>query len=468
VQFWYRTSPVGLVPLNQLGSVGANDPPVAINGMTRIWVDTNARLLFFEAAPPHAETAPPGPVPAFDWGKAFAAAGLPQAAFTETTPARTPAVFADERKAWKGTLPETDIPVTIEAAAYRGRPVLFQIVMPWSTATREPRRSDAAGDWIFIWFLLAGAAVMSYVNLRRGRADRRGAFRLAAFMFLLLATGWIVSPHVASGAADQQRFFANAGLALFVAAAMYLLYLGLEPFVRRLWPEMLVGWTRVLSGRLRDPLIGRDALVGVAAGAVVAIGALGPFLAFRWVGISMPTPNVTDVSPLSGARGTLLSLLSGINGGLQNTLINVFVFSVFRALFEWITRTPIGRSRWTIAAKLRMSARASDVVFVACSVLVALARQYDGNASPANLVATVGAGLYSLVLLVVLLRMGLFAVAVMCVTTAILQRVPMVFDSGALYVGATWAALALLLGLAAYGFRVATRPAQGAIATARV
>ena len=59
---------------------------------------------------------------------------------------------------------------------------------------------------------------------------------------------------------EQQRFFVSIGLRLFVAGALYLLYLGLEPFVRRSWPTMLVGWSRVLAGRIRDPLIGRDIL----------------------------------------------------------------------------------------------------------------------------------------------------------------------------------------------------------------
>jgi Protein kinase domain len=459
--FWYRTSPVVLVPANQVGTVGANDPPVTIHGMTRTWVDTSARLLYFEAAPPQLEPEPSGSAATFDWQKAFAAAGLNMPAFTESVPARLPAGHADQRKAWKGTLPDTDIPITIEAAAYRGRPILFQIVMPWTTATREPRRSDSGTNWIFISFLLVGAAIAAYVNLRRGRADRRGALRLASFMFLVLMSAWIIGPHVGSGYDEQQRFFARAGLALFIAGAMYLLYLGLEPFMRRLWPEMLVGWTRVLSGRLRDPLIGRDALVGVACGAALALLGLVPFLAAPWAGTPMPVPNQTDLSPLWGWRGTLIGLLQAINNGLQNTLINVFVFSLFRAIFEWVTRTPIGTSRWTIASKLRMSERASDYVFVACAVLVSFLRTYDTSAADgARVFIAAQAGVYSLVLLLVLLRMGLLSVAVMLFTAAVLQRMPMTFDSGSLYVSATWAALALIAALALAGFRLATRGAS--------
>jgi serine/threonine-protein kinase len=467
VQYWYRTSPVPLVPLNPLGTVGPNDPPVVINGMTRTWVDSSARLLYFEAAPPQIEREPVGTPAPFDWQTAFTAAGLSLPAFTETTPARTPAGYADERKAWKGTLPDTDIPITIEAAAYRGRPILFQIVLPWTASAREPRRGGSGSNWIFISFLLVGAAVTAYLNLRRGRADRRGAFRLAAFMFLTLLSAWIIGPHVNDGAAEQQRFFARAGIALFVGGAMYLLYLGLEPFVRRLWPEMLVGWTRVLSGRLRDPLIGRDALVGVAGGAALALLALVPFFAAGWTGRPMPTPNQTDLSPLWGLRGTLIAFLQSINNGLQNTLINVFVWSFLRIIFEWVTRTPVGRSRWTIASKLRMSERVSDHVFVACSVLIGAFTAYNAGAPDRWLVAA-QAGVNSLLLLLVLLRIGLFALAMMLTTASLLQRMPMTFDSDALYVSATWAALAVLGVIAVTGFRLATRPGRSAMAAARI
>src|SRR5437870_3095440 len=44
-----------------------------------------------------------------------------------------------------------------------------------------------------------------------------------------------------------------------------------EPFVRRRWPQMLISWTRLLSGRFNDPMVGRDILIGAAA-ATLAIG----------------------------------------------------------------------------------------------------------------------------------------------------------------------------------------------------
>jgi serine/threonine-protein kinase len=47
---------------------------------------------------------------------------------------------------------------------------------------------------------------------------------------------------------------------------IWALYIALEPYVRRRWPATLVSWSRLLAGRFRDPLVGRDVLVGCLAG----------------------------------------------------------------------------------------------------------------------------------------------------------------------------------------------------------
>jgi serine/threonine-protein kinase len=187
LRFWYRTSPRPLLPFVKSNAVNPGDPPLQLHGMTTMSLDTKGRLLRFESAPAQVETAAATPAPHVDWTKLFAAAGLEMAAFAETTPSRTPSTYADERKAWTGTLPETTIPIRIEAAGYRGLPVLYDIVTPWAPAAREPGKSTRQGgnNPIFIYLLLGGAAFAAWRNVRRGRADMPGAFRLAAFTFFL-------------------------------------------------------------------------------------------------------------------------------------------------------------------------------------------------------------------------------------------------------------------------------------------
>jgi len=52
---------------------------------------------------------------------------------------------------------------------------------------------------------------------------------------------------------------------MFMGLMTALLYLALEPFVRRRWPTALISWSRVLTGRLRDARVGRDVLLGGTA-----------------------------------------------------------------------------------------------------------------------------------------------------------------------------------------------------------
>lgn len=59
-------------------------------------------------------------------------------------------------------------------------------------------------------------------------------------------------------------FWFNLSWALLIASIVWTFYAAVEPHVRRRWPQMLVGWSRLLDGRWRDPLVGRDLLVGSA------------------------------------------------------------------------------------------------------------------------------------------------------------------------------------------------------------
>jgi hypothetical protein len=75
--------------------------------------------------------------------------------------------------------------------------------------------------------------------------------------------------------------FVRLGLAftLWYAGQALGAYLAVEPFVRRRMPELLTSWTRLVSGGWRDPLAGRDVLIGVLAGvAFIAVLSAGTSL----------------------------------------------------------------------------------------------------------------------------------------------------------------------------------------------
>src|SRR5262249_17400391 len=56
------------------------------------------------------------------------------------------------------------------------------------------------------------------------------------------------------------------GTALLYAGAMWVLYIALEPYVRRNWPQTIISWTRLVSGKVRDPIVRRDIVSGVLLG----------------------------------------------------------------------------------------------------------------------------------------------------------------------------------------------------------
>jgi hypothetical protein len=76
-------------------------------------------------------------------------------------------------------------------------------------------------------------------------------------------------------------FARGAGIAVLVAALLWLFHLALEPYVRRLRPWTLVSWTRLLEGGARDAVVGRDGLIGLAGGTVLAL--LGVLAAPSWL-----------------------------------------------------------------------------------------------------------------------------------------------------------------------------------------
>ena len=80
-------------------------------------------------------------------------------------------------------------------------------------------------------------------------------------------SSWRPSGAAGLGALFQDPFGGRAlAHAMLHGVTVWVLYMAIEPYVRRVWPRMLVSWTRLLSGRLRDPLLGRDVLIGLLVG----------------------------------------------------------------------------------------------------------------------------------------------------------------------------------------------------------
>jgi predicted Ser/Thr protein kinase len=281
LKFLYRQSPDNMAAkefhdfLLTPGMVDSGDPPPILSGMIRMQLDAQGRLIMFEAIPPEVAGVTVAGVPAFDWNGLFREADLDPAQFQPTQPKWNSLASSDVRAAWTGKWPGTELPLRIEAAAFQGKPVFFRLIGDWTQPPRMQAPADSSGKKAFnlvlmlvITGLLICAIWLARRNHRQGRGDIEGAVRLARITFVLLIALWLLRSHLMP---DFQLFglmMVAIATSLFMSALIFVLYLALEPYVRRYWPHAIISWSRLLTGRIRDPLVGRDILFGVLLGVI--------------------------------------------------------------------------------------------------------------------------------------------------------------------------------------------------------
>jgi hypothetical protein len=109
-------------------------------------------------------------------------------------------------------------------------------------------------------------------------------------------------------------------------------YVALEPYVRRYCPDIMISWTRVLAGQIRDARVGRDVLIGASAGILVLLVSFSvPPLLASLVGRPLP-PRGFSLQYLLGARFALAAQLRAVPNALQNAMLVTLVFVVGRAI----------------------------------------------------------------------------------------------------------------------------------------
>ena len=212
--FWYRSSPYPLVPVGSSWKPTFNDPPMTVAGMARVELDDTGRLLTLDAVPPRGEDADAGDKP-LPWPALFAAAGLDISRFQSITPELVPRAFATDRAAWQGTRAGADdVPLRVEAAAHRGAPVSFRVTGPWeppiprSTPPLNPPTFWRVTSNVLGTIVMFTTLLFARGNLRAGRGDRRGAWRLFCTALTALSLSWIISArHYSSLMIEDERLF---------------------------------------------------------------------------------------------------------------------------------------------------------------------------------------------------------------------------------------------------------------------
>jgi serine/threonine-protein kinase len=340
IQFWYRAGTVALDPRNPLGNVTRRDPPPGTPGVASLRLDTMGRLLALEVVAPRAGGEPPSsPV---DWGLLLEAAGLDPSRLESRPPGDDPPLYADARAAWEGTTPEPPhLPVHLEAAALRGRPVWLErrVGGAGSPPTGGGVQFGEMAFWsrvaTLFWVVLPIGLVLAVRNLRLGRADRAGAERVALVVFAAFGLVWLLSTRLPVEPFRQlMRIASGTGYALWNGAAMAVFYLASEPALRRRWPELLISWSRLLAGRWRDPRVGRDMLVGlVLTFAMTVLIEAGHLVSWRLGG---PAPRLvpTDVEMLGGVVPSLSVVILGVGLSVGSVLSGMVMILVLLLLLR--------------------------------------------------------------------------------------------------------------------------------------
>ena len=331
--FWYRESPRALAPrlLFANGRVLADDPPNSFTGGFRMWLEPSGALRSFDAPSPEiAEASPPRPI---DWNPLFELAGVDARTLQATTSRWTPLLWGDTRTAWQGPSPEQkDVNVRFEGAGFQGRVVSFQSIYPWEKPSRDtesemPLREKTIGSIAFtlLTIMLVVAGLLVRRNIVLGRGDRRGAFRFAvAVITLRLIASLLTATHVLSPR-ELVIIIPCVANALLAGVTAWLLYVAIEPYARRRWPQTLISWNRLLLGQFRDPVLGRDVLIGITAGTVVIAAASALLLLDR---SDPPSINTTFLLGTRQSFGAVFGMVTTTLIAAMATYLLLFIFRV--------------------------------------------------------------------------------------------------------------------------------------------
>ena len=445
MRFWFRGSPTWMfsqgwdsMSFGAVCRVAWADPPRELTGMRSLMLSPLGHLLALEVVPPAIETTPPPSPAPVDWHTALTETGIDQQSLSPATPSWTPPAWADTRTAWTARYPDLpNVPLRVEAAAYRGKIVYLQVVAPWTQSRRvmpdPPTAAERLNDAVQILLILAllvGSVLVARRNVALGRGDLRGAWRVALAIALILAFRWVFGTHHVGDFGEVVLLFKGLGAACLMATWMWVLYVGLEPFVRRRWPHTLIGWSRLLMGRVTDPLVGRDVLTGISGGLLLAAISVLAALTVEGGHLGSGFARLPQLGPLAGARGIADLFGLCLFQAVMNALGLMFLLFLLRRALrrDWLM---------TVAFVIVMSARITggDV----STALISLAFQIA----------------WALVMVAVLARYGLLAFAVAWIVDRVLEWTPLTTSLWTWHAAPTIVGLVALIALSTAAAKVA-------------
>ena len=441
LMFWYRQSPRLLTPLSPVddliyGRVQPDEPPLTQSGSRFIGLSPQGKMLVFRAIPPQVDDPPTEPPPPPDWSRLFAAAGMEPSQFKSVAPRWFPLAWGDSRAAWEGSWPDhPEIPLRIEAAGYRGRPIFFTVISSWDKAARMQPPVRSLQNTIAQWFsfaillIILGMGIwMARSHLRAGRGDMRGASRLASFVVIVGMINWALLAHHVSSMFEIVLFILALSVSLFFGMVTWLLYAALEPYVRKYWPDTLISWSRMLTGKFNDPVFARDVLLGTLFGLASAL--LEQLQPFVEAGLGKPPVRPFGMNApyaLEGIRGSIATVLYQASSSFSSALLIFFLFFVLRLVF---------RRNWLAAAVM-------SLLFCIPSL---------GAQNP--LIDALFTAPFFLAYLYILYRFGLVTLTVLYFIDQLADQMPLAMPLNAWWTEGGVVAMIAILALAIYGFQV--------------
>lgn len=384
------------------------------------------------------------PAAPVDWAPVFALAGLDLAAFQEVPSAATPAGSSDAQ-AWES--PARD--VRVKAAQRNGQILEFSVVAPgeeiagvgWKTSNLLVVRA------VFL-VTLALTIPLGWCNVRRRSGDRRGALKIGSFIFAMQFVMYFIQQAAPATVSDTFLWLVSGvQTALFMACLVWLYYIALEPNVRRFWPQSLVSWARLLTGRCRDPLVGRDVVVGCAFG----VGMVLIVQVVAWFCLRSPQPLAGLVAPVLDWHLGRLSGYGFTIGSLAGASVHA-VSRGFIALALMLLLRLVTKHRWTAASLFG----------------VVIAAAYAVGIRPLTGVEFIGCGLLAITATIVLDRVGFLAFVVGLFVSRLLLSTPLTLNFNAWYAGQTALSVTLVLLLAGIGLHFSRALSFTAVARPRI
>jgi len=326
-----------------------------------------------------------------------------------------------------------DIPLRADAASYRGKPAFFQISGPWSRTLRQTQDvQQGRGVIRFFVFLIVfalsiGTCVLARNNYKTGRGDHRGATRVAAAWLVVMFAAWLIGARFWLEPLSEFSHFLDDFVAVQLtnAVILWLIYMALEPYVRKYSADILMSWSRLLSGRVRDPRVGRDILVGILAGLTIALITIVVALVPAKLGYPPPAPRNMNLELIMSTRRAVSALLRMPTNAVLNAMLTTLLFALIRMLVRktWIATIV------TIVVGSFILLNNTQIIWLGVAAAAAVALIYVG----------------------VLERFGMLPLMMTFLTNNIVQS-GLTLDASKLYAPTAIWLMALVTAMAAFGY----------------